>query len=145
MKKKLLSLILATITACTAFTLSYVSAAGWDNNGRRWECMWGTAAYMNPSDYEFALWTVDGPEKNIWVNGSIYGRIIPQFNRDVEIWNSRSRTFIQNGGHGTSCDGITSCRYATSYSGVANGSNTQTNWITSGSSQVSHQGYVYKN
>ena len=145
MKKKLLSLILAAMTACTVFTLTNVSAAGWDNNGKRWNYMWGATAYMNPSDYTFAFWAVDGPSKRIMVNGSGYGLLIPQFNRDVEIWNSRSKTYIQGAGHGTACDGITSCRYATSYSPVYTSGNPSTNWITSGSSQVSHQGYVYKN
>lgn len=83
-------------------------------------------------------------KKYYWVNGAAQGAMTPQFNREFD-GSHRARTYAQGGGQGTAADAITSCKYGTRYSSVAENGNANTGWVTCYSSTVLFSGYIYMN
>lgn len=143
MKKRILSLAIAAVSACTIFGGSLVSAAGWDNNGRRWNCMNGASQYLSSSNFNGSLVSiVNGATKRYSVCGAYWGAMTPQFDKEL-LGNHKGRTYAQGGGQGTAADGITSSKYQTTYSNVAYSSNAYTPWCSVYGATTLYSGYIY--
>lgn len=145
MKKRIASFLLAAAVAMTGTVVPLVSAYGYDNNGDKYNYMYGaTIRVSNPSSYfPSGSSTVSGVSKNIYDSDGTCGKFTPEYNREI-FGSNKIRSYIQNGPHGVKCDGIVSCAYGTAFSEVSR-FNVHTKWVKCYNSASDFSGYIYKN
>ncbi len=142
--KKLLTTAVTFVSMATMFSAFSASATVYDNNGDGHNYVkMASTTISNPDSYfPSGYSTVSAGEKNIYVDGGIIAKMVPQYNRAV-ISSDNTRESTQAATTGFYFDGSVSCNDRVKYSETKRSVTSTTGWVYCNGNSATYCGYVY--